>query len=194
MTYGYDSHLVGQRKAENRLLDHQRLLIQAIENARSLVEVGVLVSRQVVTCADSVYKESPTYHIHWTQSRWYLNFAGRVIMPREIYKTLTKYFQALIESRRNPAHKHILDATYSIMFFGTPHLGMRTYDLEEMINAETGGNETSRHNLLRQLREGSGFLEKQKEELSYIWKELKIVSFYETTPTPTVERVGLCLA
>jgi len=85
MTYGYDSRLVGQRKAENRLLDHQRLLIQDIENARSSVEVGVLVSTQIIACTDSVYKESPTYHIHWTQSRWYLNFAGRVIMPRESY-------------------------------------------------------------------------------------------------------------
>ena len=78
------------------------------------------------------------------------------------------------------------------MFFGTPHQGIRTYDIEEMVDAESGGYETSRHNVLRQLREGSEFLENQKEELSYIWKEYtpKIVSFYETAPTPTIERVG----
>jgi hypothetical protein len=72
---------------------------------------------------------------------------------------------------------------------------MRTYDLEEMVDAESGGYETSRHNLLRQLRDGSEFLENQKEELSNIWKEYqpKIVSFYETAPTPTVEKVWLCL-
>jgi len=40
MTYGYDSHLVGQGKTENRLLDYQRLFIQDIENARSSVKVG----------------------------------------------------------------------------------------------------------------------------------------------------------
>ncbi|KAF8533477.1 hypothetical protein BDD12DRAFT_760777 [Trichophaea hybrida] len=98
--------------------------------------------------------------------------------------------KALIESRRNPSHRHILDATYSIIFFGTPHQGMRTYDLEEMVDSESGGYDTSRHNLLRQLREGSEFLEIQKEELSYIWKDYKpkIVSFYETAPTRTVER------
>jgi hypothetical protein len=98
----------------------------------------------------------------------------------EIYKTLTKHFQALIESRRKPSNRNILEATYSIIFFGT----------------ESGGNETLRNNLLRQLREGSEFLENQKDEISYMWKkyEPKIVSFYETAPTPTMERVGFLLS
>ncbi|KAF8249183.1 hypothetical protein K440DRAFT_660436 [Wilcoxina mikolae CBS 423.85] len=128
MSYGYDSSLLGHDKAENRLLDYQRLFIQDIENARSSVK-----------------------------SWWYPYFAN---------------------------------AMHSIIFFGTPHQGMRTYDLEEMVDAESGGYETSRHNLLRQLREGSEFLETQKEKLSYIWEECKpeIVSFYETVQTSTVER------
>jgi len=68
---------------------------------------------------------------------------------------------------------------------------MRTYELEEMVDMESGGYETSRHNLLRQLREGSEFLETQKEDLSYIWEKYKpnIISFYETVQTPTVKRV-----
>jgi hypothetical protein len=70
---------------------------------------------------------------------------------------------------------------------------MRTFDLEEMVDEESGGYETSRYNLLRQLREGSEFLENQKEELSYIWKEYKpkIVSFYETVQTRTVQKARL---
>ncbi|KAF8539827.1 hypothetical protein BDD12DRAFT_909826 [Trichophaea hybrida] len=98
--------------------------------------------------------------------------------------------QALIESKRNPSLRHILDAIYSICFFGTPHEGMRTSDLEEMVDVVSGDYETSWHNLLRQLSEGSEYLENQKEELCYIWKEYKpkIVSFYETAPTPTVRR------
>jgi len=44
MSYGYDSSLLGRSQAENRLLDYQRLFIQDIENARSSVKVGVLVS------------------------------------------------------------------------------------------------------------------------------------------------------
>jgi len=92
--------------------------------------------------------------------------------------------------RRNSHHKHILKATHSIMFFGTPHQGMRTDDLEKMVN-----NDTSRHNLLRQLNEGSEFLENQREELCHFWTEYKlnITSFYELAPAPLVETVELFL-
>ncbi|KAF8535039.1 hypothetical protein BDD12DRAFT_754194, partial [Trichophaea hybrida] len=159
MSYGYNSSLLGHRKAENRLLDYQRLFIQDIENARSGFK-----TRPIIFIGHSL--------------------GGILIL------------QVLIECKRNRTHTHILDAMHSIMFFGTPHQGMRTYDLEEMVDAESGGYETSKHNLLRQLREGSGFLETQKEELSHIWDEWKpkIVSFYETAPTLTVERVGLSLS
>jgi hypothetical protein len=52
MSYGYDSRLIGSGKSESRLLDYQRLLIQDIENARSSVNVGVLVVCQIIACAD----------------------------------------------------------------------------------------------------------------------------------------------
>jgi hypothetical protein len=68
MSYGYDSSLVGQGEAGDRLLDYQRLFIQDIENARSSVKVGWCVSvslnnNDVLTVS---YKENPTYHIHRT--------------------------------------------------------------------------------------------------------------------------------
>jgi len=50
LSYGYDSSLLGHGKAENRLLDYQRLLIQDIENARSSVKVGVLVQENRCMC------------------------------------------------------------------------------------------------------------------------------------------------
>lgn len=64
-----------------------------------------------------------------------------------------------------------------IIFFGTPHQGLRTYDLEDMVDAESG--ETSRLNMLKQLREGSEFLENQKDDLSYIWRSInrKLLAF-----------------
>jgi len=72
---------------------------------------------------------------------------------------------------------------------------MRTYELEEMVKAGSGGcdRETSKLNLLKQLREGSEFLEVQKEELENIWAEYKpqIVSFYELIKTPTVAQVRI---
>jgi hypothetical protein len=60
-----------------------------------------------------------------------------------------------------------------------------------MVDAESGGSETSRHNLLKQLREGSEFLEYQKDDLSYIWKKYSpnVLSFYETVPTAAVSKV-----
>jgi len=101
----------------------------------------------------------------------------------------------MIEARPKRSHNHLLDALHAIVFFGTPHQGMRTYELEEMVKAESGGcnHETSKYNLLKQLKEGSGFLEVQKEELENIWAEYKpkIVSFYELIKTPTVAQVRI---
>jgi hypothetical protein len=77
------------------------------------------------------------------------------------------------------------------MFFGTPHYGMRTDDLEKMVH-----NDSSRHNLLRQLKEGSELLENQLEDLAHFWEEYKlnIISVYEQVPTPSVKLVGLFLS
>ncbi|KAF8543181.1 hypothetical protein BDD12DRAFT_874965 [Trichophaea hybrida] len=177
MSYGYNSSLLGDGKADNRLLDHQRLFIQDIENARSSVKKnrpiifighslgGILILQVSVFCLRNPISKAQAH-----------------VAP-----------ESLIECKRNREHTHILDAMHSIIFFGTPHQGMRTYDLEEMVDAESGSYETSRHNLLRQLREGSEFLENQKEDLSYIWEEYKpkIISFYESVQTPTVKRSDL---
>jgi hypothetical protein len=67
MSYGYDSSLE-HRKAENRLLDYQRLFIQDIENSRTLVKVGVLVSNEIAVLHVLIvsYQENTAYHIHWT--------------------------------------------------------------------------------------------------------------------------------
>ncbi|KAF8536358.1 hypothetical protein BDD12DRAFT_290351 [Trichophaea hybrida] len=94
--------------------------------------------------------------------------------------------QTLVESNRNPHHKSILDSTRGIFFFGTPHQGLRTDELEEMIDVDSGGQ---RCNLIMQLKEGSEFLENQKEDLIRIWEgfKQKVVSFYETVKTPSVK-------
>jgi hypothetical protein len=84
-----------------------------------------------------------------------------------------------------------MDSTKAIVFFGTPHEGLRTHELEKMMDAESGGYESSRHKLLEQLRDGSDFLESQKDDLSYIWGDFnpRIISFYETVKTRTVRKV-----
>lgn len=96
--------------------------------------------------------------------------------------------QALIQAKCNPEFKHILDSTRAIVFFGTPHQGLRVDALESMVEDISSSPEPSLY-LLRQLRENSQFLETQKELLVHVWPSLQVVSFYETELTPTVKKV-----
>jgi len=82
--------------------------------------------------------------------------------------------QALIQAKTQTLHNHILDATRTVFFFGAPHNGMCTTDLEAMVE-----------DLESQLREGSEFLESQRDELVDIWNGRKIISYYETMGSPT---------
>ena len=52
-------------------------------------------------------------------------------------------------------------------------------------------NEQKTLHLLAQLKEGSEYLEDQKEALSRLWGELRgeVVTFYETEPTKSVTKV-----
>jgi len=102
-------------------------------------------------------------------------------------------WQILIESKQNPHYQSILNSTHGIFFFGTPHQGLRTDELEGVVDVDS----TQRHNLIMQLKEGSEFLETQKEHLLPIFKTLqglKVVSFYETVKTASVGMVikALC--
>jgi len=54
-------------------------------------------------------------------------------------------------------------------------------------------NEHERSNLIKQLKEGSEFLENQKEDLLRVWrgfKQRKVISFYENLETPSVRKVN----
>ncbi|KAF8537638.1 hypothetical protein BDD12DRAFT_930604 [Trichophaea hybrida] len=92
----------------------------------------------------------------------------------------------LVESSQYP---DIRDSIQGIFFFGTPHQGLRTDELEQMVDMETGGDQKIR-NLLAQLTEGFEWLENQKEALIPVWEEFsgKIFSFYETEKTKTVKK------
>ncbi|KAF8539839.1 hypothetical protein BDD12DRAFT_805016 [Trichophaea hybrida] len=96
--------------------------------------------------------------------------------------------QALIQSRSRSVHKPILDSTHTIFFFGTPHQGLRTAELEAMVEDLSGGVETARLRLLMQLRENSEFLETQRDALADIWPGRKIISFYEVEKTHVVQK------
>ena len=57
---------------------------------------------------------------------------------------------------------------------------------------EETDNQKIQVNLLAQLREGSEYLENQKEDLSRLWEEFrgKVVTFYETKKTKSVKKVS----
>ena len=59
------------------------------------------------------------------------------------------------------------------------------------MDKETNDRKAQVLNLLAQLKDGSEYLENQKEALSRLWKgiEGKVVTFYETVPTESVKKV-----
>jgi hypothetical protein len=65
---------------------------------------------------------------------------------------------------------------------------MCTTELEAMVKDIFLDLESQPTKLLQQLREGSEFLESQRDELVDIWSGRKIISYYETVDTPTVRQ------
>ena len=60
-----------------------------------------------------------------------------------------------------------------------------------MVGEEADDQKLQVQNLLVQLKEGSEFLENQKEVLSRLWEDFhgKVITFYETGPTKSVKKV-----
>jgi hypothetical protein len=53
--------------------------------------------------------------------------------------------------------------------------------------------ESSRSEFVKQLREGSNFLNTQRDDITNLWNQtsgIEIVSFYETKTTAVVKKVG----
>lgn len=95
----------------------------------------------------------------------------------------------MLLSKSQLIHKDLLDATHAILFFGTPHRGLHTAELEAMLEDMSSSLESNRAELIVQLREGSEFLENEADGLVDILSRFKVVSFYETAETPTVKKV-----
>lgn len=86
-------------------------------------------------------------------------------------------------------YKHLLKATRLLVFFGAPHHGLRTKELEEMVDdLQLPGSDRFRE-LLMQIRENSKYLEEHAHVLGDIWRDRKIISLHELHPSPTVKKV-----
>jgi hypothetical protein len=104
----------------------------------------------------------------------------------------------LIESGKKKIYKHILQSTRGLVFFGTPHDGLRTEELEIVvadINAKLVNKPKEQHwrydtmDLIQKLSPGSDFLERLRCDVAKMlngFPDGNIVSFYETARTNTV--------
>lgn len=86
-------------------------------------------------------------------------------------------------------YRHLFDASRQLFFFGAPHRGMRTQELEAMVH-DAGGGEASKNRLIG-LREDSELLEHLREFLADSWGHFEVVSFYEIEDTHTVKKVDI---
>jgi hypothetical protein len=107
---------------------------------------------------------------------------------------LTLGTQALIKSKSGTQYLYhsTFTSTRQLFLFGVPHQGMEVENILLMIKKE-GRESSTRWDLVRQLsREGSNFLNHHHESIVDLWppsSTIRIVSFYERLPSPTVEKV-----
>ena len=80
------------------------------------------------------------------------------------------------------------------MFFGAPHKGLDTSDLEVMAQAVRGPWQKERVNLVKKLREDAECLEVRVENFVKVLQtrgqDLRVISFYEESMTRKYEMVS----
>ncbi|KAI5838328.1 hypothetical protein DFP73DRAFT_269681, partial [Morchella snyderi] len=97
--------------------------------------------------------------------------------------------QLLLRWSQRQEPNPLFDCVHGIFFFGTPHGGLRTKELSEMVNRAIWDRKTQI--LVAQLEEDCEFLENQKDNLSKMWAIFKgkVFTFYETEKSKVVREV-----
>jgi hypothetical protein len=99
----------------------------------------------------------------------------------------------LLQCKNGGQYKQLFDSTRAIHFFGTPHQGLEINGLLSMIDDVSHGR-SSRSDFVKQLQEGTNFLDTQKDDITSLWNQtsgVEIVSFYETKTTAVVKKVRI---
>lgn len=86
-------------------------------------------------------------------------------------------------------YKDLLEATRLLVFFGAPHNGLRTEELEAMVDDLKFPSAERLQKLLKQLQEHSRYLQEHSELCVQLLKDFKIISFHETMLNPVVRKV-----
>jgi hypothetical protein len=82
----------------------------------------------------------------------------------------------------------LYNATYGILFFGTPHKGLVVADIQKMIAED---DRHPRNALLKEIDEKSTLLLSQLSDFKNVIRDRKIVSFYEQSQTRGLVKVGV---
>lgn len=107
---------------------------------------------------------------------------------------LMLYYQALVNCHnfnKNPQEKDIHDSTSVIVFFGTPHQGFSTRELQKLVDRfDQGAAQKIRStSILQNLDERSPYLNELRSQLRQRLVNRKIFTIIETQTTATNEMV-----
>ncbi|PMD25421.1 hypothetical protein NA56DRAFT_435063 [Hyaloscypha hepaticicola] len=93
--------------------------------------------------------------------------------------------QALLNAKENPRFNPTWDASFGLVFFGTPHRGGNTGALEELAVrlAKTFATDTMDNDLMMCLKPNSLFTLEAAARFSRQLNKFKILTFFETRPT-----------
>lgn len=83
--------------------------------------------------------------------------------------------------------KHILDATRLLVFFGTPHGGLRTEELLNMAADLQCPESTGLRSMLAQFSSACG--REHRFQMKHVLEGLEILTFYEGFGAPCVAKV-----
>ncbi|KAH6656268.1 hypothetical protein BKA67DRAFT_551404 [Truncatella angustata] len=94
--------------------------------------------------------------------------------------------EAYLQGQNDPTYQDIVKAITSIIFLSTPHRG--THLAETLNRILQVSFVTSPMQFIAELIEGSQTLQKLNEQFRHVAPKLRIVSFYETRPTPIAKK------
>ncbi|KAK7966411.1 uncharacterized protein PG986_000688 [Apiospora aurea] len=100
--------------------------------------------------------------------------------------------EAYLQGQNDPMYQDIVKAISSIIFLSTPHRG--THMAETLNRILQVSFLTSPMQFIAELTGGSQTLQKLNEQFRHVAPKLRIVSFYETRPTPLVKKAQLLMA
>ncbi|KAK6833360.1 hypothetical protein PG987_008054 [Apiospora arundinis] len=97
--------------------------------------------------------------------------------------------EAYLQGQNDPMYQDIVKAISSIVFLSTPHRG--THLAETLNRILQVSFLTSPMQFISELTGGSQTLQKLNEQFRHVAPKLRIVSFYETRPTPMLKKAQI---